>query len=374
MQNKLSKSNKLYSVEFVRFIFSVVIIYFHMMRGYISNYAGGIPLYEKLKAGAAYAGAPVECFFIISGYFLFKSFQRKPNMQVKEFAYNKFARLWPVMASFLVIGLVFYNFDKADCFYHSLFLQAAGVTTHVTGIPWYVSPLFWTMIFFFALYKNVKDKNKFNLALGIMVYFSYVIVINESSEIFNRDNVFGVFSLSVLRAVAGCGLGYLIAACEESIRNLDYIKNFNPNKFIRVLIFAAVSVVEIITFYLMIRHFINAEKTVKQVFYLVLIFVIFFVCLISRKGIFTLLFNNKLFGFFGKYSYSIYMMQLIAFYILQKFFWRDNPYVHDHFMRTLIISIAFSVLFGVITYYVIEKPSYMLLNKFGKKLFAEKKE
>ncbi len=372
MLNKTSKSNKLYSVEFLRFIFSVVIIYFHILRGYIKNYAVGIPIYDKLAAGAAYAGAPVECFFIISGYFLFKSFQRKPDMQIKEFAYNKFARLWPVVAAFLVIEIVFFNFNKADGFYHSLFLQAAGVTTYVTGIPWYVSPLFWTMIFLFALYKNVKDKNKFNLALGIMVYFSYVIVINESSEIFNRDNLYGIFSLSVLRAVAGCGLGYLIAACEKSIRNLDYIKNFNQSKLRQAAAFVVVSAVEIITFYLMIRHFVNAEKTVKQVFYLVLIFVIFFVCLISKKGIFTLLFNNKLFGFLGKYSYSIYMMQLIPINIMQKTFWQNKAYMQDHFLRTLVISIAFSVVFGIITYYVIEKPSYLLLNKFGKKLFAKK--
>lgn len=372
MADNISKSNKLYSVEFIRFIFSVVIVYFHILHGYIRPYAGGVPIFENLAAKSTYAGAPVECFFIISGYFLFKSFQRRPDMQVKEFAYNKFARLWPVVAVYFVIGLAFFNFNRVDCFYHLLFLQAAGVTTHVTGVPWYVSPLFWTMIFMFVLYKNVKDKNKFNLALGIMVYFSYVIVINDSSTLFYRDNVFGIFSLSVLRAVAGCGLGYLIAACEESVRNLDYIKNFNPNKFVKAFIFIAVSAVEIITFYLMMRHFLDSENSVDQAFYLVLIFVIFFVCLISRKGIFTLLFNNKLFGFAGKYSYSVYMMQMIAIYTLQKVFWNHTDYVHNHFMRTLVISIAASVALGIVTYYVVEKPSYLLLNKFGKKLFEKK--
>lgn len=67
------------------------------------------------------------------------------------------------------------------------------------------------------------------------------------------------------------------------------------------------------------------------------------------------------------------MMQQIAFYILQKVFWENSDYtvyLENHFLRTLIISTVLTILFGIITYYAVEKPFGILLSRFGKKLFA----
>ncbi len=209
--------------------------------------------------------------------------------------------------------------------------------------------------------------------LAVFVYFSYVMVINDCSKVFGRHTIYGVFSIAVLRAVAGIGLGYLIAVVSEKIKNLDYIKNFKGNWFQNTLIFILVSAAEIASFYFMMRHFLDSQNSMQQQFFVVLLFTVFFVCLLSRRGVFTLLFNNKFFGFLGKYSYSIYMMQQIAFYILQKVFWENfdyTVYLENHFLRTLIISTVLTILFGIITYYAVEKPFGILLSRFGKKLFA----
>jgi len=371
MTDTIVKPQKLYSVEFVRFVFAAIIVYYHILHSNIQGAAEGMPIYERLYDNCAYAGAIVEAFFIISGYFLFKSFLHKPNLSVKEFAYNKFARLWPVLALYLLIGLIFFYFNPYDCFYNALFLQAVGVTPKVSGITWYVSPLFFTMIFLFALYKNFKNKTKFHLLLGVFVYFSYVLLVNNCGTVFGRDTIYGVFSLSVLRAVAGLGLGYLIGAAVQSFEKLDYVRNDKGNRFSGAVIFLVVSAAEIISLYFMMRHFFDAQNSMKQEFFFVLLFTVFFLCLISRKGIFTVLFNHKLFGFVGKYAYSIYMMQQIAFYILQKTFWQNTAYMHAHFVRTLVISTALSIVFGIAVYYIVEKPSYYFLTKFGKRLFAE---
>lgn len=374
MSEKIKNSDKLYSVEFVRFIFAAVIIYFHILHSNIRGVAIDLPIYSRFYADCAYAGAAVECFFIISGYFLYKSFQRKPDISVLEFAYNKFARLWPVLAAFLLIGLLFFYFNGYNSFYNMFFLQAAGVTTEVSGITWYISPLFIVMVFMFAFYKNTKDKKKYNLFLAVIVYFSYVMVINDCSKIFSRHNIYGIFSAAVLRAIAGMGLGYLIAVVSEKIKNLDSVKNFKGNWFQNTIIFILVSAAEIASFYFMMHHFLDSQNSIDQQFFVVLLFTVFFSCLLSKRGIFTLLFNNKLFGFLGKYSYSIYVMQQIAFYILQKVFWGNadyTAYLENHFLRTLIISTALSILFGIAAYYIVEKPFGILLSRFGKKLFAK---
>lgn len=371
MNNKSIASSKLYSVEFVRFIFAGIIVYYHILHSNIKGFADGMPIYQRLYDNCALAGSIVEAFFIISGYFLFKSFLHNPNISIKEFAYNKFARLWPMLALYLIIGFIFFHFNAYECFYNALFLQAVGVTPTVSGITWYVSPLFFSMIFLFALFKNFKNKNKFNLFLGVLVYFSYTALVNNCGIIFSRHNIYGFLSLSVLRAIAGLGAGYLIGVITESFKRLDYIKNYKGNWFTRAVAFLVVSAVELTSFYYMMRHFFDSQNSMKQEFFFVLLFVLFFLCLLSRKGIFTLLFNNKLFGFAGKYAYSIYIMQQISFYILQRIFWNNSAYVQNHFVRTLLISTAFSILFGIAAYYIVEKPSAYLLNKFGKKLFGK---
>lgn len=374
MTERIKNSDKLYSVEFVRFIFAAVIVYYHILHSNIKGAAEGISMYGRLYDDCAFAGAAVECFFIISGYFLYKSFQRRPNTSVLEFAYNKFVRLWPVLAVFLLIGVLFFHFNGYESFYCALFLQAAGVTPDVSGITWYVSPLFIVMEFMFAFYKNTKDKKKYNLFLAVLVCFSYVMVINDCSKVFGRHNIYGIFSAAVLRAVAGIGLGYLIAVVERQIKSLDFVKKFKGKRFENVLIFIVISAIEATTFYFMMRHFLDSQNSFPQQFFVVLLFTAFFSCLLTGRGIFTLLFNNKFFGFLGKYSYSVYMMQQIAFYILQKVFWENSKYtayLENHFVRTLIISTVLTVLFGIITYYVVEKPCSILLTKFGRKLFAK---
>lgn len=371
MTEKIKGHDKLYSVEFVRFIFAVVIVYFHILHSNIRVAAMDLPIYGRFYENSAYAGAAVECFFIISGYFLYKSFQRRPNISVLEFAYNKFARLWPVIAVYLLICLIFFDYNGYDCLYHLFFLQSAGFKTHVTGIPWYISPLFIVMIFMFAFYKNTKDKKKYNLFLALLVYFSYVMVINDNPHIFGRDNIYGIFSAAVLRAIAGMGLGYLIAVAQKQIAGLDFVKNLKGRRVENVLIFIAVSAIEVTSFYYLMRYFFDSKNSIDQQFYVVIIFTVFFSCLLTGKGIFTLLFNNKCFGFLGKYSYSIYIMQQIAFNILKQTFWQNTDYVSSHFVRTIAISTVFAVAFGIVAYYAVEKPLGILLSKLGKKFFVK---
>lgn len=68
---------KLYNIEFLRIFFAMAIVYFHILHSNIMNYTGGVNEYLELAKFSGHAGYIVECFFIMSGYFLYLSIQKK---------------------------------------------------------------------------------------------------------------------------------------------------------------------------------------------------------------------------------------------------------------------------------------------------------
>jgi Acyltransferase family. len=60
-----------YSIEFLRFLFAVMIVYYHILYANIMDMVPAESLYWLLKDKAQNAGYIVECFFLLSGYFLY---------------------------------------------------------------------------------------------------------------------------------------------------------------------------------------------------------------------------------------------------------------------------------------------------------------
>ncbi len=359
---------KLNNIEFIRFVFAVIIVYFHILHtNLISALNGGTAFLNEIAQQCANAEYAVECFFIIAGYFLFCSYRKNPHLSVKQFAFKKFTRLWPVLVVSIAIGVLFFNADVFSSLFNLLFLQCIGVSLDYQGISWYVSPFFWAMIFYYVLLRCVKNRKTAHILIGVITYFSYVVVINNG---FERNTVYGIFSLGLLRALGGIGAGYLIGLCLNSIQNLPAVQNFCGTKSQNFIISATMSVVEAGCAALLLFHFFNQDRAYDNQFFVVIVFSCLLVCMISGKGIFSRLFNNRFFGFFGRYSYSIYMMQQVAFWILKATFWKNTDFAAQHGLWCVAISAAFAVVLGIVTYYLVEKPGAALLNKAGKKLFS----
>ena len=66
---------KYYNIEFLRFAFAICIVYFHLLHSFMMDYTGNADLYLWLAEQSKYAKYIVECFFIISGYFLCHTIQ-----------------------------------------------------------------------------------------------------------------------------------------------------------------------------------------------------------------------------------------------------------------------------------------------------------
>ena len=56
-------------------------------------------------------------------------------------------------------------------------------------------------------------------------------------------------------------------------------------------------------------------------------------------------------------------MQDISFNILGRTFWKESAFLYEHAYLSVILSTIFSIMIGVVTYYLVEKPSYNALMR-----------
>ena len=170
---------------------------------------------------------------------------------------------------------------------------------------------------------------------------------------FGRETVYGVLNLGLARALAGIGLGCIIYI---TIDRMQYLQCSMNNK-LKVMIFSSL---EFLTSIFLIGYFLFGLKY-KNNFIVVIAFSVLFMCFIIKKGIISQFFNKPYFSYFGRYGYSIYVMQQICFWILQKTLWK-SPIIYKP-MVCVLLSLSFSVVIGVLTYHFIEKPGYQWYRK-----------
>lgn len=339
---------KLYNIEFLRIFFAMAIVYFHILHSNIMNYTGGVNTYLELAKSSGHAGYIVECFFIMSGYFLYLSIQKR-NESFLCFVMKKVIRLWPVLAFSTVFVFVFGHINAHNLFTQLLnlsFLQCIGLSLDYKGINWYISPLFWGLLFYFALYKYFNKQKSLFLTL-ILVYFGYLANISFTNGGFGRETVWGLVNLGLCRALAGIGLGTALAALLSSLKNV-HLRIFSCRvKLVLATLF------EIGTFTGLCYYFFTPVK--YNAFVVVLLFSILFVLFIQKAGYLSKALDHSIFSIFGRYGYSIYVMQQTSFWILQRTLWKTV--IVNNTVLCLAISLLFSFIIGCITYHLIEKPA-----------------
>lgn len=357
---------KYYNIEFLRFIFAVSIVYFHLLHSAMMPYTGNSTVYQILAEQAKYTKYIVECFFIISGYFLYQSIRNHPERSTVEFLTARISRLWPVLACSIILSV----FVNGKSLYASLvdlfFLQSSGFATDWKGLNWYVSAFFLAELFYFMLHKCFRNSSVMNLLTCLLVYFGYAVNINTMNGGFGRQMVYGVINLGLARAVAGIGLGYLLA---DGYRVIKEKYRTTKEKIPATKVFAIISIIEVCTFCILLADFFAGRKAYRNQFIVVILFSVFLVCLLTRKGIFSKITDNKIAGFPGKYAYSVYVMQEVSFGVLQKTFWKDTYFLEHYPAAAILISVVITFALGVVTYYLVEKPGAIFLKRKFQFLF-----
>lgn len=346
------------NIDSLKFIFALVIAYMHF-----TYYAFVKNLYPIQRYNNSSVYLIVEFFFIIAGFFLFQTFKNKEQTWC-DFTKRKIIRLWPVLAFSIIISIILYylklypaNSGLDVQFLNMLFLESIGVAPKYYGYNWYISAYFWVTIFYFYILKVFKNEHA-NLIIALCIYFSLVGNLNHSNfrlnEIFTTYGFF--FNAALLRALTGIGLGYFTGIFYDKIKNYINSRNFDNTKTFIISSMAEFACCLFLIKYMLLKH------NTKNALIFIIVFLILFLLFLFKKGIISKLLDGGLLASFGKYAYSIYVMQSISFHLTRSLMWKV-PFLIIHSNIALFIALIVATILGILAYHFVEKPVSNYLKK-----------
>lgn len=364
----MSKIEKLKNVEFLRFVFIILIVCLHIEIWLCKPFSDVFPFYFNN------AGFCVEFFFIIAGLFLVVTTDFKVSFI--DIFKKKLLRLYPtiVFANTVYWLLSFFTpivFFKYANIFTFLLINNVGITNQYPNLSptWFVSSLMWVSLLYFYLIKYVP-KIWINFIISILVLLSFAFLTHFRAG--NIDNVGYIFNYGIIRAIAGIGLGYLFGCYYLQYKNLLLV---NKDKFTGKFLY---TVLEIYLFsFLMYYLTFHKIKSPDAYMIYVLAFSGLFWLFILKRGYFSRLLNNDFSVILGRYSYSIFIMHTIVLDLFKVYLWQQHKnFIIAYPVLNLILPVVASILLGIVTYHLVEKPAAEFLKKkwFPKKIcrYAEK--
>lgn len=361
----MSKSGRNNAIEFLRFLFAVIIILFHGVGAFpISEIFPHIRLFFHGDIG-------VEYFFLVSGYLMAKSADkpREPGMSIGRdtatFIGKKYGGIFPYhLYAFFVAFAVTAVVQRLSAggavklLAHSLpnlfLLDMTGIRyTIVNGYEWYISAMLLAMLFIYPLlrrfYSYVSYAAAPLAALLILGYMSY-----SYGSLTWVTFWTGFLYKGVVRAVAIILLGVVSYVVSKKLRQLS---------FTRLGLFG-ITVLEIFGYFATICY-ICTDFSEDYYFYLVFFLMLSVAITFSGKTITTKLLKGKFFGFLGKLSLPLYLNQYYSLMLVNTYLTAYSPTIR------LIVFFLLSFVSAILCMVVVD----MLKKHLSfKKLFLKPQE
>ena len=360
---KTNLKPKIKNIEFLRFAFVIGIVIYHLFTGWLPVYCDNVSLFAHIKELTRASVRGVDFFFIISGFFLVYTFNK--NLSVIDFVKKKIIRLWPIAIFAVIAWTVIYllgfitpeKYGTFDNIFGLFMINNIGITTSI-GIniqSWYISSLILVLLFYFYIMKYF-ERPLVNVVIAVITLFCYSFLVHKQNGSLTGEyeTYYYIFNVGIMRALAGCGLGYLIAI-NDICKNLSMV----PYQIKTRLIIGIIETGLII--FLVYNMLFNKMSYTNDMVY-ILAFVLLFIIFIKNCGVLSYILNNKFSETLGKYTYSIFMVHRICFAVLSVTLWKTS-FVAEHNFLTILFSIIISVVFGIIVYYIIEQPCAKLLKQ-----------
>lgn len=363
-----------YNIELFRFIFAVSILLLHFSGLYLKPFTKEISEYSHMVTKFSLGYICVDFFFIISGFFWILNADKENSLF--QFAKNKLLRLMPVIFFAMATLLIFSFFNILNfSFCHSIeslfLLSGLGITHNNVsqGLGnlhpiWFVSALFWGLIFFQYIFKNYQSKN-INLFLAIFIVLAYGLITQENNGRLGgriATTWFGIYNLGILRAICGIGIGYFIGKFYK--HNIHFIETYIPSIKTKLIL----TVLQLSIFFTIFYNLFVRRKIYNNDIFFILLFVLLFLLLLCNKDYFSRLLNFKFFKLLGVSSYSIYIMH-IPFMELGKTFLFNKIHINllSESPKTYFYTLIFCcVIGGILTYKYIELPLSKKLKGYFK--------
>lgn len=346
------------NIEFLRIIACIAIVAFHLIcGGYLDLHIDNI-LINKLINMSHNAQRAVELFFIISGFF----FGLKLDLTQSLFSFmkKKILRVYPVAIFMLLLGFIIsfthlYDFDIYTAILvlfglsGTALVSALGNYAHI-GPFWYVSSMLWTFALYFYILKNYKLKNA-NFAIAVLTYMTACLFVR-----FRWDVAF--FNNASLRGLCGIGIGYFISQWYKTYSNKLKFMQLSRTKTVFL------TVLEFMCLYFIFNNLLFHNLKFENNMIYILVFSFSIILFISKKGYISRLLDLKLWNYFSKYTFSIFLSHSLVILILNNLLWLKNKHFVDlHPLLSVSISWIIIITFGVLVYHFVEKPANIYIKK-----------
>ena len=338
---------RLHNVDFLRLLFVVLIVYYHLIQG---SYVQGVPVefLAYVRKNAVLIGfLGNAALFIVSGYFLLGSLE-KGSKTFFQFSLHRLMRFWPTLCfAVLCMGILGAShliiFDIGQNI-----LNLCAITRYGTGLTprwgnlntsWFVCTLFWISLFYYALYNSVKARNTFVFIVALITWFSSVLFVNSSGTPFYKV-MYGFFPRAGMLALGMIGLGILLRAFLNEIKIEERKINYWIASALEILLL----------FYLMHGCLIERFKETHMV--LIIAFSALFVLFTMHQGFLSQILNKPWVSKIGRYAFSIYIMQEVGFSLIKYL----KLSIQGGGISLVLISLSICTGIGIITYHLVEKP------------------
>jgi len=351
---------------------AIFVVIFHM------HYAGSITELSFFRGSSLF----VEFFFVLSGFVLAHGYGWKENLKFKDFLITRTFRLMPLHIVILIVFIILefgklfvyqngFHFNNIpftnsanpnDIIPNLLLLQSwlPNVKTLSWNYPsWSISIEYYMYMIFFV---SLLVKQTIKYILWFLISITMFIFIFLDTEI----------ATDILRGLScffGGSLTYLL------YKNIESKINFNKNYFTIIEIILLTLVV------LIVSSDIEHKSLIASLLFCIQVFVFAF-----EKGFMSKILKQKMFLYFGKLSYSIYMIHAVilfcslsTFMIIQKIFKIDLATMVDD-VRTIDLgspmfnNLSILIILGIIifisgfTYKYIEQKGQDMGKAFKKRL------
>jgi len=314
-------------------------------------------------------GAAVTLFFLLSGFVLRESLTRtKMNITgIIGFLIKRIIRLYPVYifivlltALYMKTGFVYQTFPHSSSWFvwwmnfemtlKEFFLNIFFIHTYIGGVTWTLRVVLIVSFIFPLLYLiNKKSTWWMDTLIGIiLVYLSFTLL-----------NIPGFRDLRYLYMFY---FGLMI----PKFKNM-----FSSTPRLIVSLTLPFAVIILLGF-----RYLTNEYNGGVVESVISFFIIGFAAYGNKISILNFL-DGKTLQFFGKISYSLYLIHFSVLYILSRIMFQNLsslPYANQYFLihtTLFILSVLLATAVSYTVYKYIELPSKTLANQVGKKISQE---
>lgn len=354
--------SRLHNVEFLRFAFAVGLVYYHLLRANLVNAAPDPSVYSRLVSGCGWACLLVECFCVLSGWFLPDSVRRSAHQPFITVFLGRFFRLWPVFAAAILLWAVFFKLPLESAVLHLLFLHGTGLSAGWKGILWFIPSFFWASVFLHAVLRCLS-RPKAVLVLAVIAFGGYAVNLGATHGGLGRETIWGFLSLALVRVAAGISLGALLSIASGAFR-CAFSLPATRARLRGAVATLGFSLLEVAGYALLLKWLFAGHAPFRNPLLVVALFSALLLSASGRAGWVSRCLDRPLFDHLGQYAYSIYAMQQFAFFLLARTLWTWTSLFAAHPMAFLVASVCLSVALGILAYHAVEHPATALWHRW----------